>query len=181
MIVATRTGLEVTNLPGNPTESVPMPSILKSRLALAALLAVFLIPIGTSSLRGLTHIATCEAEVAKPFSVIFEDGEAIVLSSIVVTAEQAEESGICGGLDVDIQAAAPDLETAQLTLIVANNSEFTWRGTVAVALGDLGMMGQRIIPISIGSVAPGETESETVTFTLGEGFHEFSGSLLIGP
>ena len=158
-----------------------MPSILKSRIALAALLAVFFIPLGTSSLRGLTHIATCEAEVAKPFSVIFDDGEAIVLSSVVITAEQAKESGICGGLEVDIQAAAPDLDTAELTLIVSNHSEFTWHGTVAVALSDLGMMGQRIIPISIGSVAPGNTESETVTFNLGDGFHEFNGSLLIGP
>ena len=51
-----------------------MPSILKSRIAIVALLAVFLIPVGTSSLRGLTHVLTCEAEVEKPFSVIFEDG-----------------------------------------------------------------------------------------------------------
>ena len=158
-----------------------MPSILKSRVAMVALLAVFIIPLGTSSLRGLTHIATCEAAVEKPFSVIFEDGEAIVLSSLAITADQAQTDGICGGLEVDVQASSSDLQTADLTLIVANNSEFTWRGTVAVALGDLGLMGSQIIPISIGRVAPGATESETVSFHLGEGFHEFSGSLLIGP
>ena len=144
-------------------------------------MAVFLIPFGTSTLRGLTHVATCEAEVEKPFSVIFEDSDAIVLSSVAITADEAKEGGICGGIEVDVQATAPDLESADLTLIVINHSEFTWRGTVAVALGDLGMMGTRIIPVSIGSVAPGATESETISFHLGEGFHEFSGSLLIGP
>ncbi len=158
-----------------------MPSILKSRIAMVAMLAVFLIPIGTSSLRGLTHVSTCEADVEKPFSVIFEDGEAIVLSSAVITADQANQEGVCGGIDVDLQAAVPDTENAELTLIVTNDSEFTWRGTVAIALGDLSMMGTQIIPISIGTVKPGATESETVSFRLGDGFHEFSGSLLIGP
>lgn len=158
-----------------------MPSILKSRVALVSLLAVFLIPLGTSSLRGLTHIATCEAEVEKPFSVVFEDGEAIVLSSVAITAEQAQEVGICGGLEVDVQAAVPTLDQAELTIVVTNHSSLAWRGTVAMALGDLGMMGRRIIPISIGSLAPGATDTETISFRLGEGFHEFSGSLLIGP
>ncbi len=158
-----------------------MPSILKSRIAIVSLFAVFLIPIGTSSLRGLTHISTCEAEVEKPFSVIFEDGDAIVLSSAAITADQVDQKGICGGIDVDLQAAAPDEENAELTLIVTNHSDFTWRGTVAISLGDLSMMGTQIIPVSIGTVSPGATESETVTFRLGEGFHEFSGSLLIGP
>lgn len=158
-----------------------MPSILKSRIAIVSLFAVFLIPIGTSSLRGLTHVSTCEAEVEKPFSVIFDDGDAIVLSSAVITADEAAQNGICGGIDVDLQAATPDDENAEMTVIVTNNSEFTWRGTVAIALGDLSMMGTQIIPVSIGTVSPGATESETVTFRLGEGFHEFSGSLLIGP
>lgn len=160
-----------------------MPAILKHRVALVALLSIFLIPLGTSTLRGLTHVATCEGEVAKPFSVVFEDGEAIVLSSVVVSADD-ESDGLCGGLEVDVQAAVNTegaVEAADLTLIVTNNSEFVWRGTVAVSLGDLGMMGERLIPVSIGSVEPGESEQETVTFTLGDGFHEFNGSLLIGP
>lgn len=158
-----------------------MPTILKSRIALVALMAVFLIPLGMSSLRGLTHISTCEGEVEKPFSVVFEDGEAIVLSSVTISADDDPAAGLCGGIVVDVQASAPSLDSAELTLIITNNSEFSWQGTVAIKLGDLGMMGQSIIPVAIGEVEPGATESETIEFSLGDGFHEFNGSLLIGP
>lgn len=51
-----------------------MPSILKSRIALVALIGVFLIPIMSSSLRGLTHVLTCEGSVETPFSVVVEEG-----------------------------------------------------------------------------------------------------------
>lgn len=156
-----------------------MPSILRNRLALAALMAVFLIPMVTSSLRGLTHVLTCREEVAQPFTVLFEDGEALVLSSTVITNDQTDDT-LCGGLDVDVQARALEDQRAALTLVVANESEHPWHGTVNVSLGR-GMMGERLIPISIGRVAAGSTETETVEFSLGDGQHEFSGSLLIGP
>lgn len=144
------------------------------------MMAVFLIPMFTSSLRGLTHVLTCQEEVAQPFTVVFEDGEALVLSSVVVTSDDPDP-GLCGGLIVDVQARALDNTRAALTLIVTNATDTPWRGTVNVALGDTGLLGARLVPISIGKVGPGETDSETLEFRLGEGYHEFSGSLLIGP
>src|SRR3546814_7832459 len=53
-----------------------MPSALRAQVALVGLLAVLLIPIGTSSLRGLTHILTCQDDSATPFSVVVpEEGQ----------------------------------------------------------------------------------------------------------
>ena len=59
-----------------------MPSALRAQVALIALLGVLLIPIGTSSLRGLTHILTCQESAAAPFSIeVPEDGLPFITSS----------------------------------------------------------------------------------------------------
>lgn len=156
-----------------------MPSILKSQIALVALLAVFLIPIALSSLRGLTHVLTCAEEVSTPFTVIFDEGEALVLSSTAIVA--GDEPTLCGGLVVDMQASTVGADQADLVLFVSNRSDYDWRGTVTVALGDPGILGEVLIPVPIGSVGAGESASETLMVTLGEGSHELSGRLLVGP
>lgn len=151
-----------------------MPSILKSRVALAALIGVFLIPIMTSSLRGLTHVLTCTGQVAKPFTVVVEEGfDPIVLSATSLIAGQDE--AICGAIDVDFQARVVDSNRVALTLIVVNQSADPWRGTINLELG-----GVRV-PVSIGLVAARDEETATVTLNLKEGESEIVGSLLIGP
>ena len=71
-----------------------MPSILRSRVALAALIGVFLIPIVGTSMRGLTHVLTCEDQVETPFTVVIDEGAApIVLSSRQLTAGEDEGLG----------------------------------------------------------------------------------------
>ncbi|MGH2809124.1 MAG: hypothetical protein ACRDKT_17810, partial [Actinomycetota bacterium] len=63
-----------------------MPPILRSRLALVALMGAFLIPIGMSSLRGLTHVLSCKQEARQPFTVIVSPvGEPEVLSSMRIS------------------------------------------------------------------------------------------------
>ena len=156
------------------------PNILKSRVALVVLLAVFLIPIGLSSLRGLTHVLTCDEEVATPFTVIFDEGTAMVLSSVAITAEDSSPT-LCDGILVDVQASTPTLDTAELTLIVTNTTEFPWRGTINLELGDQGVMGTTLIPINIGKVDPQAFQTEVVKVNLEDGAHEFGGRLLIGP
>ena len=56
------------------TETVP--SVLRSRLALLGLFGIFLIPLGLSSLHGLTHVITCRAGTRAPFTLaVSERGE----------------------------------------------------------------------------------------------------------
>lgn len=142
-------------------------------------MAAFLIPVGMSSLRGLTHVLTCSDEVATPFTVIFGDGEPIVLSSTALVA--GEPPGLCGGVGVDIQASAGADDHALLALTIDNSTEFPWRGTVNIALGDGGVVSDLLIPVPIGRVEAGGTATETLLVRLGEGAHEIDGSLLIGP
>jgi len=151
-----------------------MPSILKSRVAIVLILGVFLIPIAASSLRGLTHVLTCEENVAAPFSVIVaEDGSAVVTSS--ATGQTGEDSGLCGGLAVDLKARAESDGRLNLTVRVTNNSAYPWQGTVDLSLNRM------VIPVAIGRIDPAETGTDTVVFHLDPGAHLLTGSLLVGP
>ena len=154
--------------------TVVMAPLLKSRVALAALIGVFLIPIMTSSLRGLTHVLTCSGQVETPFTVVVERGsDPIVLSAAQLIA--GEEETICGGIDVDFSARAVDGNRLALSLIVSNLSDDPWRGTIDLELG------RARVPISIGRVAGGTEEVETIVLNLDEGESDIVGSLLIGP
>ena len=151
-----------------------MPSILKSRIAIVLILGVFLIPIAASSLRGLTHVLTCEEKVIEPFSVIVaEDGSAVVTSSASGLA--GGDSGLCGGLTVDMRAGAKPGGRLDLTVMVTNNSAYPWQGTVDLSLN------RTVIPVAIGRIDPAETDSDTVAFNLDAGAHQLTGSLLVGP
>jgi hypothetical protein len=151
-----------------------VPSILRSRIALVVMLGAFLIPIGMSSLRGLTHVLTCRQQVASPFTLIVPDrGAPTVVSSTII--ERGGEAGLCGGLFVNPQARAETSGRVAMTLPIENRTKYRWQGTVRLVLG------KTTIPIGIGEVPAGATESDTVVLRLDPGSHEISGSLLIGP
>jgi hypothetical protein len=152
-----------------------MPSILRSRLALFAMLGAFLIPISSSSLRGLTHVLVCEEKVRQPFTMIVpKNGEPELLSSLRIT--RADQKGeICGGLSIEPRARGNGPGAIEFILPVSNQTDHLWRGTISLQLGDTR------VPVDIGEVGPGETVSDTVLLTLDEGRHEIEGSLLIGP
>ncbi|CAN5583792.1 hypothetical protein BH24ACT26_BH24ACT26_17190 [soil metagenome] len=150
-----------------------MPSILRSRVALLALLGAFLIPIGMSSLRGLTHVLTCRDRVRTPFTLVIpEQGTPEAVTS---TRIQRDEDEICGGLSLDLGTRVAGPERFAMVIPITNESEYLWQGTVELELDGTS------IPVRIGRVASGATASDTVTLDLERGSHELSGSLLIGP
>lgn len=153
-----------------------MPAALKSRLALLLFLGVFLIPIGMSSMRGLTHVLTCEEEVRTPFTFgVQEEGEPDIGSAFVLEPEDVEVESVCGGLGLDMQARPIDDEQVALILPITNNTEHPWRGTVNLQVENI------VVPIDIRQIPPGDTRSDSVTLRLDPGTHELTGSLLIGP
>ena len=139
------------------------------------MLGAFLIPIGMSSLRGLTHVLVCQEKVRQPFTMIVpEQGQPELLSSLRIT--RAEQQGqICGGLTIEPRARGDGPGVISFILPVSNQTDHLWRGTIGLKLG------KTRIPVDIGEVGPGETASDTVRLTLDEGRHEISGELLIGP
>jgi hypothetical protein len=157
-----------------------MPSALRAQVALVGLLAVLLIPIGTSSLRGLTHILTCQDRSATPFSVeVPEDGEPTISSSTVIERDPSGEvatNEVCGGLILDLEMGSRAADRTDVTLRITNNSDFGWRGSVQLKLGDTS------IPIDIGQIDAGSTATDDFELHLDAGRrYEIEGSLLIGP
>ena len=160
-----------------------MPSALRAQVALIGLLGVLLIPIGTSSLRGLTHILTCREAVAATIAMsVDEDGVIVPTGSQVVSRESPEEAvptlEVCGGLLVryKVNAEQPDPGSSILTISITNMSDYGWRGSVALNMSGVS------IPVEIGSVDSRETASDEVTLHLDRGkSYEIEGDLLIGP
>jgi hypothetical protein len=137
------------------------------------LFGVFLIPVGLSSLRGLTHVVSCSQEVARPFDVQFgEDDHPVLTGSAVVVAG---EEDLCGALDADLSVSAEGPNQIAVTVPITNRSDQDWRGTVTLQVGSTS------IPIRIGLIPAGTTRSETIVLRLPDGATGFSGSLLVGP
>jgi hypothetical protein len=153
-----------------------MPTLLRSRIALLALLATFLIPIVTSSLRGLTHVLTCRGEARTPFSMIIpEEGDPLITTSTRLT-RGAVAKKVCGGLELNMRARINEEGEILMVLPIRNSSKFDWRGTVKLEIEDID------VPVAIGEIEAGQTERDVVPLRgLREGTHEVNGSLLIGP
>jgi hypothetical protein len=157
-----------------------MPSALRAQVALITLLGVLLIPIGTSSLRGLTHILTCQEAAAAPFTIqVPEDGPPAIQSSSTIERNpdgSVPDTSVCGGLTLDVFIGSDREDRADVILAITNNSEFGWRGSVKVKLDNVD------IPIDIGEIDAGETAEDSFVLRLDEGSeYKIEGDLLIGP
>lgn len=139
-----------------------------------ALLGAFLIPIGMSSLRGLTHVLTCNESAATPFTLITPEGEEPqLLSSSRITLE--DEEFLCGGLSLNMGARAKGPGRVEMILPITNHSEHLWQGSVTLVVG------KTSIPARIGEIPAGETRTDTLVLDLDPGEREVNGNLLIGP
>ena len=154
-----------------PSPVVPL--LLRIRLAAAMLLGVFLIPVVLSSLRGLTHVVSCQSSIAQPFEVRFgDDGTTLLTGSRLV---EAGSDPVCANLRSDLSMREAGPNRLEVTVPIENRGIDPWRGTVSLEVGGV------LIPVQIGLVPPGETRSETLVLRLPEGVTEFAGELLIGP
>jgi hypothetical protein len=154
-----------------------MPPALRAQVALIGLLSVLLIPIGTSSLRGLTHVLTCRKEIGTPFSVLVDkDGPPVVLSSATIRSGRPRPDEVCGGLSLSLHMGSRVQDRADVTLTATNGSKYGWRGSVQLRLD------QTAIPVRIGTVEPGQTKEDSFEIRLHEGqTYQIAGSLLVGP
>lgn len=156
-----------------------MPSALRAQVALVGLLAVLLIPIGTSSLRGLTHILSCRGQVAAPFTVeVPAEGLPSISSSAVIERNDdgSLPEGICGGLLLDLRVGSREANRAEVTLAITNRTDYGWRGTVRMRVDDLE------VPVDIGPIGAGATATDDIELRLDpERTYLLEGELLVGP
>jgi len=151
-----------------------IPSVLRSRMALIALLGAFLIPILLSSLQGLTHVLTCQQATNVPFTVqLPAHGPPTISSSDVITRQQG--NGLCGGLRLDMRVGQESSSKVRIILPIANNTKDDWQGSVKLQLGSA------TVPVRIGSIPAGQTRQDVIHFRVDPGTHDINGSLLIGP
>ena len=139
---------------------------------MVVLLGVFLIPITVSSLRGLTHVLTCDQDVRTPFTVQTGGGASITSSARFTRGEPTD---LCGGLRLNMSVGPLSPEKVRVTLPITNESEYAWQGSVELRLGNT------TVPIDIGKIESGETETDTVDVKVARDVTEIEGSLLIGP
>lgn len=156
-----------------------MPSALRAQVALVGLLAVLLIPIGTSSLRGLTHILTCRAQAAAPFTIeVPAEGLPSVSSSAVIERrpDGTLTGDVCGGLRLDLRVGSRVEQRADVTVAITNRTDYGWRGSVRVRIDDTE------VPIDIGHIAAGGTGTDDFEIRLDpERTYRIVGDLLVGP
>ena len=139
---------------------------------MVVLLGVFLIPITVSSLRGLTHVLTCDQDVRTPFTVQTGGGASITSSARFTRGEPTD---LCGGLRLNMRVGPLEPGKVRVTLPITNESEYAWQGSVELRLGNT------TVPIDIGKIESGETETDTVDVKVAKDITEIEGSLLIGP
>ena len=151
-----------------------VPFILRSRIALFALVLIFFIPILEQSLRGLTHLLVCNRDAKTPFTLIIsEKGDPQMASSARVARNV--DPNPCKGLDLNLGARAEGDDHVAITVPISNRTTYGWQGSVRLNLGNAS------VPVAIGKIPPQQTRADTVVFQLPRGSHELEGSLLLGP
>jgi hypothetical protein len=151
-----------------------MVSSNRARIALAALLGIFMIPLFTSSLNGLTHVLTCQAEQASPFTVeASDDAPPVALSA--ASLERGQDPSLCGGLTLDLGVSLSKPGELAIIVPITNHTRYPWKGSVKLVLD-----GVSVPPGSISPMASG-TETGRVVIPVRPGRHEIAGTLLIGP
>ncbi|GAC1590773.1 MAG: hypothetical protein NVS3B21_08640 [Acidimicrobiales bacterium] len=151
-----------------------MAKSVRAQLALLALLGVFLIPIATSSLNGLTHVLTCQQRTRAPFTLDFTDPSAPTVLS-ATSVRRGEQTELCAGLTLDIGVKRASAGSARIVLPITNHTRYAWRGSVKL------LVGHTSVPVNVGEVRAGATRIGQVDVRIDPGVHEVGGSLLIGP
>jgi hypothetical protein len=157
-----------------------LPSALRARVALVTLVGLLLVPITTSSLRGLTHVLTCQeaVEASLVIAPAEDESQAAVGSAASVTRDSvdAPEPTLCGGLTVDLELAETRGDRAAVVVAVTNRTTVDWRGSIELAVADVD------VPLSIGRIRAGTVARDTVELRVEpDRTYEITGTLLIGP
>lgn len=149
---------------------------LRAKMASVVLLGIFFIPFATSDLRGLTHVLTCQDQVSASLYIDNATDEEQVLLSADSTSREQVDLGLCGGLEVELQIVRAADQRADVLVAITNTTEHDWQGSVELRFDSTP------VPVSIGSIARGDTETDTVELHVEPGGdYEISGTLRIGP
>ena len=152
-----------------------LPAALRARIALITLLGLFLIPVTTSSLRGLTHVLTCRADIDATLAIDTSTDAAAVLGS-ADRVTRGDDEKQCEEVSVQLDLASTTGDRAELTLEITNRSGNDRNGSVELRFSGVD------IPVTVGRIPARSTETESVTLRVRpDRSYQVTGTLLLGP
>ncbi len=145
-----------------------------ARAALWLLVASLLIPLGTTTLRGMHHHVSCIDEIDQTFSVTATDSNfAIITGSTSVVREPP--TGECSSVDMNMRVRPDSKGFVQIRLPVENRTNRSWTASVILQLDGL----KTSVPL--GRIQPGKTTTRDLRVRLTQDLQSITGTLIVGP
>jgi hypothetical protein len=161
---------------GNAQPSGSVSPALKAAGRWAALLVGLpMFPVILLSQRGLTHEASCIADVATPFSVMAVPNDDPIVSSAMVLERDAPIPKACEGVDFAPQISPRGAGRVMVLLPITNTTTVTWRASVLLKVND------EVTTVAVGLLKPGGTTVEKVLVHIPAAETTISTQLVIGP
>jgi hypothetical protein len=151
------------------------PAITSARRWAALLVGLPMFPVILLSQRGLTHEASCIADVATPFSVMAVPNDDPIVSSAMVLERDAPLPKVCDGVDFAPQISPRGAGRVMVLLPITNTTAVTWRASVLLKVND------DVTTIAVGLLKPGGTTVEKVIVNIPVTETTITAQLVIGP
>ncbi len=132
-------------------------------------------PVLLLSQRGLTHEASCIADVATPFSVLAVPNDDPIVSSALVLERDAPIPKVCDGVDFAPQISPRGTGRVMVLLPITNTTAVTWRASVLLTVND------DTTTVALGPIKPGGTTVEKVLVRVPINETTITAQLVIGP
>jgi hypothetical protein len=151
------------------------PALVAARRWAAVLVGLPMLPILLLSQRGLTHEASCIADVATPFSVMAVPNDDPVVSSALVLERDAPIPKSCDGVDFAPQISPRGAGKVMVLLPITNTTSHSWRASVLLRVN------ADTTTVALGEVKPGGTTVGKVFVNVPVTETSISAQLVIGP
>ncbi len=151
-----------------------MSALSAGRVALAALVGSFLIPLSTTTMRGMHHLVSCTDEVDQTFAVTAVDSlRAVITGSTAVVREPP--TGECSAVDMNMQVRPDGKGFILISMPVVNRTNLAWNTSVILRLDSLRTT------VRVGQINAGETHTKELRVRLTSDLQSITGTLVVGP
>ena len=159
-----------------PRSSGPVsPALVAARRWAAVLVGLPMLPVILLSQRGLTHEASCTADVATPFSVMAVPNDDPIVSSAMVLERDSPIPKACDGVDFAPQISPRGAGKVMVLLPITNTTTHSWRASVLLRVNS------DTTTVALGEVKPGGTTVGKVLVNVPVTETTITAQLVIGP
>jgi hypothetical protein len=153
-----------------------------SRLALWMLIGSLLIPLSTTTLRGLHHLVSCIEEVDQTFSVQSfpnprskDPNDRIPLITGSTSVVRQPPTGKCAAVEMNMRVSPDNKGFVVITLPVNNLTDRDWVTSVILQLDGL----KTSVPV--GRIPAGQQATKEIRVRLTQDLRSITGTLIVGP